>query len=166
MQDCISGYLGSIPRRLSAPCPQKVFRVICSEPLLQGRSSVAEQRPFKPLVVGSTPTAPTNLNPLLATAWSPRVCGAGTVIAPEWCKLCGICAGWLIPRQLSDSWLVCRNFQRPFMSLLYCPFRLSLRICTSGSLASFEGGGRKNPATLRDQGRKGWPDSHFFSPCG
>ena len=27
--------------------------------LLQGRSSVAEQRPFKPLVVGSTPTAPT-----------------------------------------------------------------------------------------------------------
>ena len=26
----------------------------------QGRSAVAEQRPFKPLVVGSTPTAPTN----------------------------------------------------------------------------------------------------------
>ena len=28
---------------------------------LQGRSSVVEQRPFKPKVVGSIPTAPTNI---------------------------------------------------------------------------------------------------------
>ena len=27
----------------------------------QGRSSVVEQRPFKPKVVGSIPTAPTNI---------------------------------------------------------------------------------------------------------
>jgi hypothetical protein len=28
----------------------------------QGRSSVVEQRPFKPKVVGSIPTAPTNIS--------------------------------------------------------------------------------------------------------
>jgi hypothetical protein len=35
------------------------FRVLWFTPF-QGRSSVVEQRPFKPLVVGSIPTAPTS----------------------------------------------------------------------------------------------------------
>ena len=39
-------------------CAVHHFHVICFESQ-KGRSSVAEQRPFKPLVVGSTPTAPT-----------------------------------------------------------------------------------------------------------
>jgi hypothetical protein len=33
-----------------------------------GRSSVVEQRPFKPRVVGSIPTALTNLNQLLTSS--------------------------------------------------------------------------------------------------
>jgi hypothetical protein len=42
-----------------APCRARVFQVRCIA-RLQGRSSVVEQRPFKPKVVGSIPTAPTN----------------------------------------------------------------------------------------------------------
>src|SRR5438445_180059 len=45
-------------RGASGLSPACLFRIKCCEP--KGRSSVAEQRPFKPLVVGSTPTAPTN----------------------------------------------------------------------------------------------------------
>ena len=45
--------------RAIGPCAAHHFHVICFESQ-KGRSSVAEQRPFKPLVVGSTPTAPTN----------------------------------------------------------------------------------------------------------
>ena len=44
--------------RVQATMPSRFFRILWCEP--QGRSSVAEQRPFKPLVVGSTPTAPTS----------------------------------------------------------------------------------------------------------
>src|SRR6266852_206155 len=54
--------LPPIPRWLtksSDPCPQVVFRVRCQK-TPQGRSSAVEQRPFKPLVVGSIPTAPTS----------------------------------------------------------------------------------------------------------
>ena len=40
------------------PCLLNQFRVRCCG-RFQGRSSVVEQRPFKPKVVGSIPTAPT-----------------------------------------------------------------------------------------------------------
>ncbi|MCU1240075.1 MAG: hypothetical protein JWO71_801 [Candidatus Acidoferrum typicum] len=45
-----------------AMCALNSFNVRCCSH--QGRSSVVEQRPFKPKVVGSIPTAPTNLNHL------------------------------------------------------------------------------------------------------
>jgi hypothetical protein len=40
-------------------------RAICRNLARQGRSSVVEQRPFKPKVVGSIPTAPTNISLIL-----------------------------------------------------------------------------------------------------
>jgi hypothetical protein len=50
-------------RLISALCP-RMWACSLSYNMVspKGRSSVAEQRPFKPLVVGSTPTAPTILN--------------------------------------------------------------------------------------------------------
>jgi hypothetical protein len=38
------------------------------------------------LSVGSTATAPTNLNPLLAVVWSPRNCGVTLAIALAYCR--------------------------------------------------------------------------------
>src|SRR5580692_1527031 len=45
--------------RAISSCAVHHFHVICFESQ-KGRSSVVEQRPFKPLVVVSIPTAPTN----------------------------------------------------------------------------------------------------------
>lgn len=52
---------GAGPRALPriAPVPINLFPCKMLTPI-QGRSSVVEQRPFKPKVVGSIPTAPTN----------------------------------------------------------------------------------------------------------
>jgi hypothetical protein len=49
---------------------------------MQGRSSVVEQRPFKPKVVGSIPTAPTNLTSFLGAVWplSPRRASTGIAL--------------------------------------------------------------------------------------
>jgi len=64
--------LGSQPRNTALTsanlrCIARVrpvfFQVRCIAQL-QGRSSVVEQRPFKPKVVGSIPTAPTNKSPI------------------------------------------------------------------------------------------------------
>ena len=49
----------SLPFALPSRCEPSCFHVRYSD-AIQGRSSVVEQRPFKPKVVGSIPTAPTN----------------------------------------------------------------------------------------------------------
>src|ERR1700733_11402085 len=59
MRSCIWIPPRKILMRAISSCAVHHFPVICFESQ-KGRSSVAEQRPFKPLVVGSTPTAPTS----------------------------------------------------------------------------------------------------------
>jgi hypothetical protein len=51
-----------------APIPIKLFPCKMLTPI-QGRSSVVEQRPFKPKVVGSIPTAPTSIFFLNSGLW-------------------------------------------------------------------------------------------------